>query len=341
MTVEDIRKKRSTISDVAERAGVAIGTVSRYMNGQEIRKGNRQQIEEAIEALGFRRNAAAMAMKNARTGIIGFLVPTFDEFHAELLGHLARIFRQTNHTMLTYCHEDDTRLLNEAMNFFVGQQVDALVMAGLPEATELLTPYTDNDIPVVIYNNDVRGPRVDRVFVDNIKASIRAVSHLIDTGHPKVALCAGRDIDTSGSQRRTGYELALKKRGLPLREDYVVYGDWSVEGGYSAAQSLMSLSDPPTAIFSASYRMTIGILEWMREHGLRTPQDLAIVSFDDVDLFRLYDEGITAVAQPIGQIAEAIASYVGSRINNPEVADIRSRTLECNIILRGSSGQPA
>lgn len=340
MTLDDNRKKRATINDVADRAGVAVGTVSRYLNGQELRKSNRQQIEEAIEALGFRRSAAAMAMKSEKTGIIGFLVPTFDEFHASLLSHLARIFRQTNRTMLTYCHEEDTRLMNDAMNFFVGHRVDALVMAGMPGAEEFLMPFADNHIPVVIYNNDVRGPRVDRVFVDNVKASARAVGHLIDVGHRQVALCGGRDEDSSGSQRRIGYETALKKHGIALRHDYIVDGGWSVEGGYNAAQTLMALREPPTAIFSASYRMTTGILEWMREHGLRTPHDLAIVSFDDVDLFRLYDDGITAIAQPIAHIAEAIIDYTVSRINQSSVPDIRSRTLECNIILRGSSGRP-
>ena len=84
--------------------------------------------------------------------------------------------------------------------------------------------------------------------------------------------------------------------------------------------------------------MTIGILEWMREHGLRVPDDLAVVSFDDVELFRLYDGGITAVMQPIGKIAESIASYVLSRLSGSELPDIRTRTLDCNIILRGSSG---
>lgn len=337
MTVVEMKRKRPTINDVAEQAGVAVGTVSRYLNGQDIRKANRQQIELAIENLGFMRNAAAAAMKSETTGIIGFLVPTFDEFHASLLNHLSAIFRQTNRTMLTYSHENDARLLREAMNFFVAQRVDALVMAGLPMAEEVLGSYGDSAIPVIVYNNDVKAPMVDRVFVDNAKAVDRAISHLIDVGHRRVALCSGLETESSAIQRRLGYETALARQSIPLLPQYIFQGDWNVESGYSAAQTFMALPQPPTAIFSANYRMTTGILEWMREHQRQTPRDVAIVSFDDVDLFRLYDEGITAIAQPIGQIAEALANYAITRINNPEVPDIRSRTLECSIILRGSS----
>ncbi|EKJ94788.1 periplasmic binding protein/LacI transcriptional regulator [Bradyrhizobium lupini HPC(L)] len=339
MSDVDLKRRRPTINDVADRAGVAIGTVSRYLNGGEIRKSNRRQIEEAIEALGFTRNAAAASMKSAKTGIIGFLVPTFDEFHASLLNHLAPLFRSTGHTMLTYSHEEDPRLFEDAMAFFVSQRVDALIAAGIPKADELLAGCVESGIPAVIYNNDVRGLFLDRVFVDNAKVVTRAINHLIEVGHTKIAICSGREEESTGAERREGYEAALTANEIFLRQDYIVSGDWSVESGYSAAQTLMSLKDPPTAVFAANYQMTVGILEWMREHSMRTPQDLALVSFDDVDLFRLYDEGITAIAQPVSQIAQAIASYAVSRIENTDLPNIRSRTLQCDIILRGSSGR--
>ena len=126
MNIEN-RKRNATIHDVAEVAGVAVGTVSRYLNGQEVRRGNRVQIEQAIEQLAFQRSAVAKAMKSDKTDIIGFMVPTFDEFHAELLDHLARSFRQTGRTMLTYCHDGDPKILKEAIAFFSNQRVDALV----------------------------------------------------------------------------------------------------------------------------------------------------------------------------------------------------------------------
>ncbi|MBB4000694.1 LacI family DNA-binding transcriptional regulator [Aureimonas pseudogalii] len=338
---EDLeRRKRPTIHDVARQAGVAVGTVSRYLNGQDVRAGKRAEIERAVEALGFRRSALAAAMKGERTGLVGFMAPDFDEYHSALLNHLAQILRQSGQKLLTYSHATDGSLLRQSLDFLVEQRVDALVMAGLPNSQGILSAFHDEGIPVVVYNNDVRGERLDRVFVDNVKASSRAVGHLVDVGHRKIALVTGDPKDSTGVERRLGYEEALRRHDIPIDPAYVFVGDWKTEAGYNALQGFMALSDPPTAIFSSNYRMTTGVLEWLREHGLRTPQDIAIVSFDDVDLFRLYDDGITAVAQPLPLIAEAIAGYVATRLGDGEVPDIRSRTIECNIILRGSTRRP-
>lgn len=331
------RRKIATIHDVAQVAGVAVGTVSRYLNGQEVRRGNRLQIEQAIEQLSFQRSAVARAMKSDKTHIIGFMVPTFDEFHADLLDHLARLFRQTGRTMLTYCHDGDPKILKEAIAFFANQRVDALVMAGYIEAADEIRKLTEREIPVIIYNNDVGGVQADKIFVENHKASHRAVRHLIDVGHRRIATAHGLLEESSAAQRLSGYRQALEESAIPLRQDYIYAGGWSREGGYSAIQQFMGLAEPPTAIFSANYRMTTGILEWAREHGSNVPGDISVVSFDDVELFRLYDQGITAVAQPVAKIAEMIVSYATSRLTEMNLPEIRSRSLDCNIMLRGSS----
>lgn len=330
-------KKNATIYDVADAAGVAVGTVSRYLNGHEVRRGNRDLIEAAIEKLAFQRNAAARAIKAERTDIIGFMVPTFDEFHADLLDNLARSFQQTGRRMLTYCHDGDTKILREAMGFFANQRVDALVMAGQVESAEDVRTLVERDIPVLIYNNDVAGLNVDKIFVENLKASKRAVQHLIEVGHRRIAVVHGRLQESSAAQRLEGYREAIVEGGLSLRDDYVVPGGWSVEGGYSAIERLMDLAEPPTAVFSSNYRMTIGMLEWAREHAKSVPGDFSILSFDDVELFRLYDGGITAIAQPISKIADTIINYAISRVTESDLPAIRTRTLDCNIVLRASS----
>ncbi|MBS1165114.1 MAG: transcriptional regulator LacI family [Proteobacteria bacterium] len=338
MSLAADKRRNATIHDVADTAGVAVGTVSRYLNGQTVRQGNRAEIERAIEALGFQRSAVAKAMKSDTTDVIGFLVPNFDEFHARLLNQLARLFRQSGRTMLTYCHDGDRKLLKEAVGFFANQRVDALVLAGSGDISAEVEMLVDRGVPVTVYNNDVMGLMVDRVFVENRSASFRAVEHLIAVGHRRIATVYGLQDESTGIQRLEGYCQALKAHGMAVDPECMHPGAWCEEGGHSAVQKFMSLKEPPTAIFSANYQMTIGILEWMREHSLRVPDDIAIVSFDDVELFRLYDGGITAVMQPIDKIAESIASYVASRLSNNELPDIRTRTLDCNIILRGSSG---
>lgn len=332
------RRRPSTIVEVAERAGVAIGTVSRYLNGHPIRSGNRNQIEEAIETLGYRRNAVAAAMKTDLTNVVGFLVPPPSEFHTAVLENLSRTMRRSGRALLTYCHNIDDASLVEALDFFVAHRVDCLVMSGEEDASDLIRELVASGTPVIFFDNDARGLSVDRVFVENRAASFRAVSHLLDIGHTRVACLTGSQHDSAGRERYDGYAQAMRSRGLEVNPSYVVSGDWNETKGYSAMLRLLSMEHPPTAIFSCNYNMTVGALRLLKEQGLRVPDDLSLVSFDDVPLFSLHEAGITAVAQPVAKIAESIASIISSRLSEGGAGhEPHTVRLNCDIILRGST----
>lgn len=331
------RKRQSTIIDVAETAGVAVGTVSRYLNGMKVRRSNREQIERAIDELGYRRNAVAAAMKTDLTHMVGLMVPTFDEFHGIMLEYLAHDIRRTGRALLTYCHGADPRIMQEGLDFFATQRIDALIMTGEEALHDAVEELIEQGTPVIFYNNDLKGLAADRVFVENRGASRRAVNHLLDLGHRRVAIISGQQHDSSGLERFEGYAHALAEHDLAVEERYVVQGGWTVDGGYHGLSNLMALDEPPTAVFVASYPMAVGALGWIREHGLKVPDDLSLVSFDDVPLFRLHEAGITAVAQPLAKIADSITSLLVSRLSYAANERPRTLTLDCDIILRGST----
>jgi LacI family transcriptional regulator len=331
------RRRGATIVDVAKAADVAIGTVSRYLNGQTIRRSNREQIEQAIQDLGYRRNAAAASIRTDLTHMIGFLAPTFDEYHARILEHLANSVRQTGRALLTYCHSGDPRVVAEALDFFAAQRVDALIMDGTAEVYDRVDDLIEHDVPIIFYNNDVRGLAADRVMVENHRASHRMVSHLIDLGHNRIGILTGDPRNSSGIERLAGYQQALRDRDIEPDPTLAVRANWKVEGGYEGAKRLMSLERPPTALFCANYGMAVGALSWMKENGLRVPDDVSLASFDDVPIFRLYEAGITAVAQPLARIAETITDILVERLTEPSGGATRSVALECDIILRGST----
>ena len=331
------KRRQPTIVDVAEVAGVAIGTVSRYLNGLSVRRANRDQIEAAIEQLGYKRNAVAAAMKTDLTHIVGLMVPVFDEFHGVMLEHLSSSIRKTGRALLTYCHGADPKVMQEALDFFATQRIDALIMTGEEQLYEQVDELIGQGTPVVFYNNDIRGLPADRIFVENRGASRRAVNHLIDLGHTRVALIAGNPRDSSGLERYEGYEAALGEHGIATDPRYVARGDWSLDGGYNAMAHLMALEEPPTAVFAASYPMALGALGLLKERGKKVPDDLSLISFDDVPLFRLHEAGITAIAQPLTKIAEAITNAMVARLANAQDERPRTVTLDCDIILRGST----
>ncbi len=331
------RRRSATITDVAAEAGVAVSTVSRFLNGFEIRRSNRLQIEAAIEKLSYRRNAVAAAMKTDLTHMVGLLVPSFDEFHSVMVERLAASIRDSRRALVMYSHNKDPRVIGEALDFFLGQRVDALIVDGFPEMRSRVAPLIDEGLPVVFYNNDIPGLAADRVMVENREASYRAVSHLLDLRHERIAIVAGELDTSSGRQRYAGYEDAHRDRGVPIDPAYVIRSNWQVDGGYEAARQLMLMDRPPTAVFVSNYRMTLGILGWMKDNGRRVPDDLSLVSFDDVALFRLYEPGITAISQPITEIADGITSLLASRLGPGRSNPPQSMVLDCDILLRGST----
>lgn len=337
--VSDTGKKQATIVEVARSAGVAIGTVSRYLNGLPVRASNRLPIEQAINALGYRRNMVAVSMKRQTTHIVGFMVPALSEFHAGLLEYLTRRLRQAGRAVVCYCHDHELRSIEEGLEFFASHRVDAVIMDGMPGVGQLLQRYIDEGLSFVIYDNDVPGVSADRVFTANRPASERLVAHLADLGHTRIAAILG-DLETmAGQERFAGYKDALRSHAIAVADAYCVPGYWSEEGGYAAVRDLLALPEPPTAIFSANYNMTMGVLRWLREHGLEVPRDLSVVSFDDVPAWSIHAAGITAVEQPIERLVEAISSVLVERLSGTQ-AGRRTLRVEANIILRGSARSP-
>ena len=235
----------ATVVDVAEAAGVAIGTVSRYINGHAVRTANRDRIERAVGALGYRRNAVASAMRTDVTHIVGLMVPALSEFHASLLEQLSRHIRRTGRAVVSYSHDLDPRSIVEGLDFFASHRVDALVIDGGSVPRERLLAFAESVPNLVFYDNDVEGVPADRVFVKNRQTSDRAVSHLIELGHERIAMIAGSLHNSAGSLaprrilRRAGAPWpaggpAADRRGALARSSRLYCGARTVFAGAAA-----------------------------------------------------------------------------------------------------------
>lgn len=334
------RKRASTIIDVAEKAGVAVGTVSRFLNGESVRAANRNQIERAISDLNYRRNLTAAAMKTDITHIVGFMAPSLSEFHAGLLDRFTRHMRRYGRAVLTFLHDEQPGSIREGLEFFASHRVDAVVMQGLAERRSDILDYVDKGLRIVFFNNDVDGVAADRVMVDNRDASRRAVGHLLELGHRRIGIVVGKMNESSAVDRFQGYRDALEAYGLAEDEDIIGCGEWDESGSYGVVAKFLALDSPPTAIFSCNYNMALGALSCLHQNGVRLPDDMSLVSFDDVAALRLHQPGITSVAQPIDKIAEAIATVIETRMQDPKQPGKRLILLGCDIILRGSAQRP-
>ena len=268
--------------------------------------------------------------------MIGIMAPVLDEFHSAVLEQLAMRLRQTNRVLVTYCHGGDSKVMREILDRISTQRLDALIMSGEAPLYERTEDLIGQGTPVILYNNELRGLWADRVQVDNRNASRRAVGHLLDLDHSRIAIIHGSADDSSGAERLAGYREALAEAGLAGNPAYECDGRWLSDGGYHTMEQLMSQTTPPTAVFVANYRMAIGALAWIKERGLSVPDDLSFVCFDDIETFPLMRPAITALSQPVSAITKSIVEMLSTRLEDPQLPP-RAMTLQCSLILRDST----
>ncbi len=337
MIVRELVKK-PTILDVAERAGVAVGTVSRFINGQKLRQGNRARIEQAIAELGYRANTLARAMKTERTDTIGFIVPLFDEFNASILTILVDELSARGYSLLTFNHAHKAEAMRDALESAASRRIDGIILSGNADIAETVQGLLDNDMPVVIFNNDIPGISTDKVLVNDRAATAEAIGRLIAFGHRSIGFVTGDLGVSTGENRLAGYMDALGAAGIEREERLIHRGNWSRLDGHSAVDAFLAQDNPPSAVFFSSYNMTIGGLECMRAQGKTPGEDLDLVSFDDPDVFSLTTPGITAIQQPTAAVARYLTELMLTRLDGSAPDTARNVLLDCDLKLRGSVG---
>lgn len=334
----DSQAKRPTIHDVAREAGVAVGTVSRYLNGRPTRDSSARKIEETIAHLGFVRNLAAATMRNESSPLVGFLVSSYDEFQIQLLSQLTARMQAADRLVLPLTHDGSVETMKKALVFFAEHRVGAIVASGDFPAMAQMRSVIGPSTHVIIFNNDLPGLDADRIYIDDEPAMRQAITHLIEIGHRRIGYLAGRTGHSSAAGRFSGYRLALQDAGIAFDEMLVAGHDWTERAGYLGTQELLSLAAAPTAIAGSSYLNTIGAFECARERGVSIPNDLSLISFGDAEALRLMGPGIDTIVIPIDRMVDMIESCYGQP---PDKRGGHKIKIDCHFIRRGSTAKPA
>jgi DNA-binding LacI/PurR family transcriptional regulator len=292
-----------TIRDVARRAGVSVATVSRVFNGMPIVSAERRErVLQAIEDLGYRRNASARNLSVGRTHTIGVATPLFDtpSVVERLRGVAARLARSGYDFLLFGIDTVEERNVS-LRDFARRDRVDGLLVISLPLSDAELEGLQRNDLPVVLV--DRPHAHLPHVAVDDVRGGEMATEHLLAKGHRRIGFVGDlpanpREFPWS-EHRREGFHRALRRAGiepLPMLEQRAPYGR---EEAQQLAEAILRADDPPTAIFAASDIQAIGVLQAAESLGLGVPKDLAVIGFDDIDTAAIL--GLTTVRQPLWQ----------------------------------------
>jgi DNA-binding LacI/PurR family transcriptional regulator len=276
----------TTIRDVARKAGVGVGTVSRVINDSSaVSEATKQKVLKAIESLDYSPNLVARRLSLGKTQTIGVIVPYFtNPSVVERLRGVVSVIAASDYDMVLYDVETVVRREAYLRDVPRHRQVDGLLIISLELTNQEVDRLDRSDIPTVLI--DARHPDLNQVVVDNVEGGYIATRHLIDLGHRKIAYISDYLSDPFNSpvrDRFTGYTMALEEAEIPFRTEYHLQAMHGRNEARRMTHDLLDLPEPPTAIFAYSDTQAIGVIEAARERALTIPTDLSVIGFDDIE----------------------------------------------------------
>lgn len=339
-----------TIRDIAEECGVSIATVSNYLNGKKkMSSDTEQKIRAAIERTGYKPNAVAKGLRSHKSGMIGIVVEDISQFtipdmvegvmrHFESCGYHAIVKNLRLYTRWSDTWFNNEARINEvldpALDELTSMMVDGLIYIAVHgRETSLIPDYIQ--IPsVMVYAIEERAD-IPSVVVDDEYSAYEAVNYLIEYGHKKIGVVAGREDNMHTVLRLHGYRRAMSEHGLEVDDSLICYADWSMDGAYRKAGPL--LERDITALFCMADRMAGGVYRLLNERGKTAGRDLSVIGFDNQDMAAYFMPELTTMALPLIRIGEKAASILTDRlggINSGESTNLIR--IPCRLVERRS-----
>ena len=327
------------LKDVAKRAGVSTATVSRVINGTAVvSEEMRRRVEQACATLGYIPNGAARALSTRRTRTIGAVVPTIEnDGFARTVFALQRSLQQAGRTLLLANSDYDPAIELEAVMRLLSQGIDGLMLIG-GEHDKLLRKHLERKHVPVIEAWTLGDPAASVGF-DNARAASVLTDHLLDLGHRRIAVVAGRlENNDRAAARVLGMRESLRRRGLQLQAEWTTAQPYRVGEGRRAARQLLSAGERPTAILCGNDQLAFGVLAEARAMGIAVPRELSVTGFGDSDYAEFLDPPLTTMRVPAEEIGRRAAAYLLSRINGEQAE--HDSTVEVELVIRATTAPP-
>lgn len=331
--------RRATLKDVAQAAGVSQSTTSRALSGEGyVAAAVKERVAAAADELGYVPHAMARSLRTQHSHAIGVLVSDLrNTFYADFAAGVAARARELGYTMMLVDDQGSVEAEMDAARAFVATRVAGVIVT--PLSKDVSDYLVKQRIPVVEADRQFSDGRCDGVAIDNADIARRVTEHLLELGHRRIALLTDETVWTTGSERLSGYERALREAGIETDPSLLVTAGWEADAARNAAVDLLARRGHPTAVFAANNLIAEGVWRAASDLGLRIPDDLSIVSFDDSRWMSMVSPGVTAVAQDADELGEAALDRLVGRIANPD-ADTVLTTIEARLLPRGSTAAP-
>jgi len=333
---------RPTILDVADLAGVSIASVSRALHSRDVVSDKTYKaVMSAIAKIGYTQNTAAQNLRKRRANAVLVLVPYIrNTYFSEILSGIEQVASSANLTVLIVDTKRDRRRVEDFFKYLSNRRADgALLLEGyLPDYVfEQLSKIHGANVPIVTISEELPNQLVPHVGIDNCAAAELAVDHLIALGHRNIAHLSGlKDIILS-KQRLEGYHKAMERAGISMRHRQVFEGDFRIISGENAGRRILGLKDRPSAIFCANDEMAMGLISVLHNGGLRVPEDISVIGFDDIHFSRTFIPALTTIRQPRTQFGKEAARILLSILKKRPVPASDCANFQAELVVRQST----
>lgn len=332
--------EKLTIKKIAELAGVSKATVSRVLNGYpHIRDEVRMKVMEVVEETGYQRNNVARMLASDYSNMIGLVIPSnaqtvfTDPYFPKLTRTISLAVRQREQTLALFLCETKSEAYETVRSILANGLLDGIIVTADDRNSLMEKALKEGGMPYVFIGRPINDAGVHYIDTDNIAGGELATTHLIERGYQRIGII-GSNKNISADDRYQGYLNALAAHGIPLDESLVTFGDYSLDSGYAGMARLLPAQ--PDAVFVTSDTMALGALRTLREHGLRVPQDVAVVGYDDLPPAIQADPQLTTIRQPIEQTGQLAVDTLLQIIETPE-RPLRQVKLSNELIIRAST----
>jgi len=329
----------ATIRDIRKMTGLSLATISKYLNGGNVKPENKAAIEHAIEILHYEVNEVARGLATNRTKTIGVLIHSLENiFASSIISAIEDILREQDYGTIVCDCRGDEKLEEESVRFLLGKRVDGIITIPTLRSSSYLEPATKRGIPVVLIDREFDDKEWDSVVVDNEQAANKAVRVLLEAGHKKIGIICG-DKEYTAKRRLQGYMNALEESDLPIYPKYIKRGKLEVSHGYHAMLELLELEERPTAVFLSNYEITLGAIIALNEKGIHFPKEISIIGFDNMMLSQVVKPQLCMVVQPMEEIARSAAQMLLQRLESNNVEEVKKVTFQTNLLQGASVAQ--
>jgi LacI family transcriptional regulator len=330
-----------TVADVARVSGVSTSTVSRVLSKRGYASpATREAVFSAAKRLGYVPNAIARGLKTQRSGFIAFIMPeSLDPFFFSTLARGVEDVANENGFQILLGNNDENQIKDRNyIDLMVANAIEGMILTPTINSERTYKVLNERGIPAVLVDRVVPGFRADTVRSDDALGARLLVGHLAGLGHRRIALVNGHLQTSVAVDRDAGFREAMQRFSLPVEEDLISAGPWFIEDAERRADAILANPQPPTAIVAANLNMAIGALRSLRRHQRRVPEDVALVSFNDLELAAEIDPFLTVLSQPIESMGRIAMGLLLERINQRYLGEPRDVVLSPKLVVRRSCG---